>query len=262
MNQQLQKTPASWPLIILFFIITLSVGVVGIMYYKYQKDNLLTEKLQELSSISDLKIRQITQWRFERMSDGRFLGDNLTFLEKISDFLGDPVRIRSRNMVLQNLQSLTENFDYKSAMLADRSGSVRLAFPARDTIIGENIRHLFKTVAIDRKILMTDLQINQSVNYAHIDLIVPLIDRNINDSLLQGFLILRIDPGKVLYPLIQSWPTASRSAETLIVRKESDEIVYLNELRHLKKTELILRKPLSQEKLPAALAFRGIKRDY
>ena len=118
MNQQLQKTPASWPLIILFFIIILSVGVVGIMYYKYQKDNLLTEKLQELSSISDLKIRQITQWRFERMSDGRFLGDNLTFLEKISDFLGDPVRIKSRDMVLQNLQSLTENFDYKSAMLA------------------------------------------------------------------------------------------------------------------------------------------------
>ncbi len=259
MNQQLQKTPASWPLIILFFIIILSVGVVGIMYYKYQKDNLLTEKLQELSSISDLKIRQITQWRFERMSDGRFLGDNLTFLEKISDFLGDPVRIKSRNMVLQNLQSLTENFDYKSAILADRGGSVRLAFPARDTIIGENIRPLFKAIAIDRKILMTDLQINQSVNYAHIDLIVPLIDRNINDSLLQGFLILRIDPGKVLYPLIQSWPTASRSAETLIVRREGDEIVYLNELRHLKKTELILRKPLSQEKLPAALAFRGVK---
>ena len=74
-----------------------------------------------------------------------------------------------------------------------------------------------------------------------------------------GFLILRIDPGKVLYPLIQSWPTASRSAETLIVRKEGDEIVYLNELRHLKNTELILRKPVSEEKLPAAMAFRGIK---
>ncbi len=86
MNPQVQKLPASWPLIILFFIIMLSVGVVGIMYYKYQKDNLLTEKLQELSSISDLKIRQITQWRFERLSDGRFLGDNLMFLEKISEF--------------------------------------------------------------------------------------------------------------------------------------------------------------------------------
>ena len=259
MNPQEQKTPASWPLIILFLIIMLSVGVVGIMYYKYQRDNLLTEKLQELSSISDLKIRQITQWRFERLSDGRFLGDNLMFLEKISDFLDDPTRIKSRGIVLQNLQSLTENFDYKSAILADSKGAVRLAFPARDTIIGDNLRPLFTAIARDKKIVMTDLHINNTINYAHIDLIVPLIDRNINDSLLMGFLILRIDPGKVLYPLIQSWPTASRSAETLIVRKEGDEIVYLNELRHLKKTELVLRKPVSQEKLPAALAFKGIK---
>ena len=53
--------------------------------------------------------------------------------------------------------------------------------------------------------------------------------------LVLGFLVLRIDPGKVLYPLLQSWPTASKSAESLIVRKEGDEIVYLNELRHLKK---------------------------
>ncbi len=53
-------------------------------------------------------------------------------------------------------------------------------------IIGDNLRPLFKTIARDRKIVMTDLQINRSVNYAHIDLIVPMIDRNINDSLLHG----------------------------------------------------------------------------
>ena len=69
------------------------------------------------------------------------------------------------------------------------------------------------------------------VNYVHLDLIVPLIDMRINDTVVMGFLVLRIDPGKVLYPLLQSWPTVSKSAETLIVRKEGDEIVYLNELQ-------------------------------
>ena len=65
-------------------------------------------------------------------------------------------------------------------------GDVRLAFPARDTIIGDNIQPLFKAIARDRKIVMTDLQINQSVNYAHLDLIVPLIDQNINDTACSG----------------------------------------------------------------------------
>ncbi len=259
MNQQIQKPPTSWPLIILFFIIMLSVGVLGITYYNYQKDNLLTEKLQELSAISDLKIRQITQWRFERLSDGKFLGDNLMLVEKISDFLDHPVELRSGRMVLQSLKSLTENFDYRSALLAGRNGDVRLAFPSRDTLIGDNLRPLLKGIARDRKIVMTDLHINKSVNYPHLDLIVPLIDRNINDTLVLGFLILRIDPGKVLYPLLQSWPTASRSAETLLIRKDGDEIVYLNELRHLKKSALTLKKQASEENLPAAMAVRGVK---
>jgi PAS domain S-box-containing protein len=259
MNPQLQKPPTSWPLIILFFIIMLSVGIAGVTYYNYEKDNLLTEKQQELSTISDLKIRQITQWRFERLSVGKFLGDNIMLVEKISDYLNNPVQVSSGAMVVQSMKSLTENFDYRSAILAGRGGDVRLAYPTGDTVIGNNLRPLLQGIARDRNIVMTDLHINNSVNYVHLDLIVPLIDREINDTLVLGFLVLRIDPEKVLYPLLKSWPTASKSAETLIVRKEGDEIVYLNELRHLKKSELTLRRPVTEEKLPAAMALRGIK---
>jgi PAS domain S-box-containing protein len=259
MNPQIQNPPRPWPLIILFFIIMLSVGFAGIAYYNYQKDNLLTEKQQELSTIADLKIRQITQWRFERLSVGKFLGDNILLVEKISDFLNNPVRILSSDMILQSLKSLTENFDFKSAVIIDREGNARLAFPVSDTVIGNNLRPLLNGIARDRKIVMTDLHINSSVNYIHLDLIVPLIDMRVNDTLVLGFLALRIDPGKVLYPLLKTWPTISKSAETLIVRKEGDEIVYLNELRHKKNSQLTLRKPVWEEKLPAAMAFRGIK---
>jgi PAS domain S-box-containing protein len=79
-----------------------------------------------------------------------------------------------------------------------------------------------------------------------------------NDTLILGLLALRIDPKKILFPLIQSWPTQSKSAETLLLRRDGDEIVYLNQLRHLKNTELILKKPVSTEKLPTAMAIRGI----
>jgi PAS domain S-box-containing protein len=237
----------------------LSVGITGIFYYNYQKDNILSEKLQELSAISDLKIRQITQWRFERLSDGKFLGDNIMLLERISDFIEDPVNMTSGDMVRQSLISLTENFDYRSAIIAGSQGDIRLAYPPRDSVIGDNLRPLLEGIASDRKIVMTDLHINKSVNYVHMDLIVPLIDRDINDTLVLGFLILRIDPGKVLYPLLQSWPTPSKSAESLLVRKEGDEIIYLNELRHIKRTALNLRKPASEKMLPAAMALRGVK---
>ena len=45
---------------------------------------------------------------------------------------------------------------------------------------------------------------------------------------------LRIDPEIYLYPLINRWPTPSPTAETLLVRRDEEEVLYLNELRFRK----------------------------
>ncbi|MBM3892093.1 MAG: PAS domain S-box protein, partial [Verrucomicrobia bacterium] len=67
----------------------------------------------------------------------------------------------------------------------------------------------------------------------------------------------RINPSQYFFPLIQSWPTSSWTAETLLVRREGDDVVYLNELRHRKGTAMNLRTPGSAKNLPAAMAVRG-----
>ena len=61
-------------------------------------------------------------------------------------------------------------------------------------------------------------------------------------------------PEDFLFPLIQTWPMPSASAETLLVRLEGDDVLYLNELRHRKGTAGRLRFPLSKTGLPAAAA--------
>ena len=70
-------------------------------------------------------------------------------------------------------------------------------------------------------------------------------------------LLMRIDPQLRLYPLVQSWPTETRSAETLLVRRDGEGVLFLNELRFRRDTALRLRLPLSTEGLPAAAAARG-----
>jgi PAS domain S-box-containing protein len=258
MITQRQKPPTPWTLLVLFFAIVFSAIIISYIYYNYQKRSLLTEKQLELSAISYLKIRQITQWRLERMGDGRFLGENKILVSKFSEFLKKPANLVLQNEILQSLKLLTENFDYKSVLLIDVSGRVRLSYPVQDTLIGDHLRPLLPGIVKDRRILLTDLHKASLVSFIHLDLIVPLIIRNEKDTLVTGVLALRVDPQQVLYPLIQSWPTPSKSAETLILRKEGDEVVYLNELRHLKNSELVLRKPVSSDKLPAAMAINGI----
>jgi len=258
MITQRQKPPIHWPLVLLFCIITISAIIVGFIYYYYEKKNLLTEKQLELSAISYLKIRQISQWRLERISDGRFLGENILLVRRFSEYLQKPTNLSLRNDILQSLKSLTENFDYRNALLLDNNGNVSLSYPNQDTLVGDHLKPLLPGIIKQRKILLTDLHRANLVSFVHLDLVVPLIDRSRNDTLVVGLLALRVDPQKVLYPLIQSWPTPSKSAESLLIRRDGDEIVYLNELRHLKKSELQLRKPVSSDRLPAAMAIDGI----
>ncbi|MEW6521889.1 MAG: PAS domain S-box protein [Thermodesulfobacteriota bacterium] len=70
-------------------------------------------------------------------------------------------------------------------------------------------------------------------------------------------LVLRIDPHTYLYPLISRWPAPSRTAETLLVRREGEQVVFLNDLRFKKDTALSLRFPVDQSGLPAARAVLG-----
>jgi PAS domain S-box-containing protein len=260
MITQKQKPPAHWPLLVLFFVIAVSSAIVGMLYYKNQKKTLIAEKQLELSAISYLKIRQISQWRQERLSNGRFIGENVLLVRKFSEFLKSPDDLILRKEIIQTLQSLTENFDYKNALLVGNDGNVKLAFPGTDTLIGNYLKPLLPGIIKKHEIVLTDLHKTDQVRFVHLDLVVPLVEHSPKDSPVVGLLTLRIDPEQVLYPLIQSWPSVSKSAESLLLRKEGDQVVYLNELRHMSNTVLALKRPLSSEKLPAALAVQGITR--
>ena len=74
-----------------------------------------------------------------------------------------------------------------------------------------------------------------------------------------GVIVIEVDPDKFLYPEILDWPTPSPTGETLLVRREGDEIVFLNKLRHRKGEALSLRLPINNEKLPAAQVVLGRK---
>jgi PAS domain S-box-containing protein len=65
------------------------------------------------------------------------------------------------------------------------------------------------------------------------------------------------DGATSLYALIERWPIPTRTAETLLVRKEGDTVQFVSPLRHQAGTEFSLRRPLRFLELPAAAAALG-----
>ncbi len=259
MNSHRQKPLTPWLLIILFLIISVTSIILGFLYYRSQKKQLLSDKQLELSAIADLKVRQIVQWRNERNSDALFLGENTPFVRQLLQYLKDQENNDLRTEIQNNFRSLTKNADYRNVLLIDTTGRISLAFPHRDSLMGNYMKKAFPEMRKLNSAILTDLHETERVDFSHIDLIIPFSDAVNGNILPAGFLALRIDPREALYPLIQTWPTPSRTAEALLVRHDGDEIVYLNEPRFDKVRGRILRKPAAEESLPSSMAVKGIE---
>jgi len=254
-----QKPATPWLLIVLFIVISASSILLGYFYYKSQKTRLLNDKRLELSAIADLKVRQIAQWRNERIGDAILIGENTPFLKLLSEYLHGTNNKVLRSDIIENLQSITRSIEYKNILLIDSSGNVRGYYPNQDTLMGEHLKLLFPGLIKLKSGILTDLHRTSNVSYIHLDLVIPLLNTWKKDSTLFGLLTLRIDPNEMLYPLVQTWPVPSKTAESLIIRQEGDKIIYLNRLWFKKNSELVLQKSVSEEKLPAAMAVRGIE---
>ena len=257
MNPKQQKPEKPWALVVLFYVVSAVIISSGVVYYVLHRSNLVEDRVEELSAIADLKVKQITEWRRERISDGSFLAENKSMSRQFSEYLRKPGNNEMRSDICSVLKSLTDNYDYKNALFLDKDCNVILFHPDQDTVIGDYLKDQLPGVIKKGEVVLTDLHQTGKVSFVHLDLLVPL--KEPDNSSIFGLLVLRIDPHQVLYPIIKSWPVISKTSESLLFHMEGDEIVYLNELRHRENTELLLRMPVNKDKLPAALALQGLQ---
>ena len=55
-----------WPLAVIFLLLAVGIGISGYLYNDKQRENIKKAKQEQLSTIADLKVREIVNWRKER----------------------------------------------------------------------------------------------------------------------------------------------------------------------------------------------------
>ena len=232
-------------------VVIVGIGVAGYLYTAAERRSFDAEARNQLAAIADMQVRQLSAWRAERLDDAKALQSNPFAIPGLLESLDSG---RNLGNVETWMAQLLEAYHYNAASLWDRNSRRRSWLPAGDRG-GEPDRELAAQVMSARTPRLVDLHRDETTGAAHMTLAVPLLSTASPEPI--GALLLSIDPTSFLFPLIQTWPTPSRSAETLLIRREGDEVVYLNDLRHRKNTVLSLRFPLDRAGLPAARAALG-----
>jgi hypothetical protein len=240
--------------------VLLLILIAGGTWFFLSQEKHLRHKVEgELQSIAELKVNQIVQWREELLADARVISENPLLTTPLSQWLASPTPSSAERM-LTWFGSLQNNLQYTDVLLVDPQGQVLLSLSGQTGKIGEvAVRTLAIAVREHQPILSTLHRRSESDAAPHLDTVVPLVAVENGGTTAVGGLILRSDAGRFLYPMIQSWPGRSESAETLLVRRDGNEVVFLNELRHRKNTALQFRLPLTRTEVPAIKAVTGSK---
>ena len=251
------STKIPWSLTMVFSFLTLVIASTGYLYFDNQVHQIKLEKRKELAAIADLKTGQIDSWRSERLADARVIMENPSVACSVKAYLDDPAPGATKGEILAFMESLCRNYRYAGVSLIDGAGKICLRVPQVHTEIGSQARKLLRDAKETGQVVISDLYRGIGDVSAHMDIVTPLQHEESASRHSMAAILFCINPEQFLYPLLQSWPTASRTSESLLIRREGDEVVYLNELRHRKGAALELRLPIGDAQLVAVAAARG-----
>lgn len=243
--------------IFVFIIIPLLIGAIGFAFLHLQERTLIEEKRGDLATIADLKAANILQWRKERIVEANSIHNNALMSQRIYEYVSG----KSKTYFLDDFRTWAENLTdisgYRRILLFTPEGSLISSYSEQTAPLTQDYRKMISGVTKEEQIILTDLFIEPANGIISLNLVIPIIYSRDANIRLVAVLVLEIDPYQELFPIIQSWPTVNQSAETLLVRQDGNDVLFLNELRFLKNAALKFRRPLSQVSLPAVRAVLG-----
>jgi len=235
-----------------------AAGLVATGYYYHQgyEKHFRGEVDQHLSAIADLKVSELTQWRRERIGDGTVFLRNEDFSRLVQACLDRPDDRQSCERLEIWLRQFRDSFRYDRVFVVDTAGVQVASVPGVPEPVCTDLQAALPSALQSRQVTFLDLHLAESNSAVRLSILVPIMTPQKNDRPL-GVLVLRVDPAMHLDPIIQRWPAPSRTAETLLVRREGDHALFLNDLRFRDDAALSLRAPLSDERIPAVRAALG-----
>jgi PAS domain S-box-containing protein len=250
-----------WAAVLVLLILAILAGGYG--YYRHEAERIRQEKYDDIATIAEMKAEQIAQWKKERMADVWRAVNGPTVIKNLGEILKNPDAAGFRDELRKILEVNRKGDLYANVLLFAPDGQVILAAKEHLESMDSITRQTIASALAKRESVLSDF-FGHSDGIVHIDAAAAVRDA---EGRPLAAMLLRSNAKDHLYPMVQSWPTRSRSAETLVVQHQGEEVVVLNELRHRAGTALSLRIPLTQADslaVQAALGKQGFfqGRDY
>lgn len=233
----------------LLLVITSSIILIGgFFYYHNVKELIYNDNEKSIKNISQLKSTQLQSWQTYKIMLGRHIQNDSFLVDKLIQYTNNPTDLELKSKFIKWMSEVRKNSDFSGVYLIDKNDKLILSSLDKQKTDIKNDIEIFKSL---KNITISDLHMNETDKDPHMSLYVPII----KDEIITAKLVITIDPEKEFYKLLTYWPSKTETAEALLVEKDNEGVIFLNNLRFSTNSSLRLKIPLTQTQVPAIKAI-------
>ncbi|MCX5786168.1 MAG: ATP-binding protein [Elusimicrobia bacterium] len=213
-----------------------------------------TEEIsRSLITINTDKAAQIAHWREDHIREAARLRVNPLLSGAVSEEIAKPGSKRAQLNAWLEGQLIAHR--YASLAFLSPQGDVIMATPGYAAGTEKHFTRGIANVSVTARVLLTDLSLAAN-GRPGMAMVIPVSAWGRTGGKPLCVLLINIDPETEFYPMLKASPLFFTTAETMLVRKEGKDVLFLNELDYRKSAALKLKLPLSDKNLPAAKAIQ------
>ncbi len=252
MGQEKQKTFPRWVQIV-FAITILILLLVGIWFLKAENSEQRRGVGLRCLDIAQIKESQISSWKKDQEIDAELISKIKFLTNKIQHINANP-RLQPDQELSSLFHSIKQQHDYFSIGLINKNGNLELNIGEVDQVYQAFEDTIRFALLNGTSIFIDFFLLDKFPGKTFVGAIAPIVNEKQN---VIGLVILINDASEYLDPILKFWPTPNKSAETILIKKEGNDVLFLNELRHIKNTAMRLRIPVNQTNHLAVKAIHG-----
>jgi PAS domain S-box-containing protein len=198
--------------------LALVVPLLGVAIVKLHGPQVEREAFANLDAVATLKAQQIENWLAERQDDAQGLLTRHELVLRLGQLKQQGRSADFSNLLVERIGPLRSPDGYDEILFLDGAGRLVTALPAGAE--ASLSPALWKQALSTGKVQRSDPYRDAS-GHTHLDWVVPLMLPAPHDDV-AVLVVLRTDFAKFLHRMIETWPSVSASAETVLVRPIGD----------------------------------------
>ena len=257
MNRPVTLMPRISPMFLsTLLVILISVSILCGLGIAHTLTDEQGQESARLQAIADLQARQIADWLRERRGNAEIVRTSPDLPEEYEHWRNGGDADATARMQTRLARYLMPG-SFGAIRFYGADGRLiwsTLEPPAQDTApaLAAGLREAGRMRQVQRVGPYLD-----AAQRSHLDYVVPLAAATGPPAIV----VLHAEPTDWLYPTLQTWPSPTATGESFLFRRDGDQVLYLNPLRHRPDAPLSLRLPLASQDLLAARLLRGSERE-